>query len=324
MKLFFSIIFSCPLINWSFCQQQVPCTELDSVMAIIKEGSTELATLYDKQVLFDCGDFDEVDRILLFGNFLDNFMAANLVKHDTLTYSIMMKELKEVQTSPAYRESYEISKTRMMILNSIADTVLFDQYIQTFTDFFPNQEERNYVRNYVGEHQNDTLSFIGILEQYTAEESTQLSDEAPPAQYINQVPFYAFYDLKTTLENAIYYERPFLLYFSGYTNVNSRKIEASWFNEARVNELMNQMTVYQAMCDESLAMDPTDIKYFKKKYKKSFKTYGEKNAFIQQKEFNASNQPYFVLYASNGKKIASYSSIGNIEEFIIFLKQANY
>lgn len=320
MKLFFQIILALTFCNSSFAQSQVPCPEMDSVMAIIKDGPNELAALYDKQVLFDCGDFDDVDRILLFGNFLDNFMAANLEKYDSLTYTLMLKELKEVQASPAYRESYEISKMRMIVLNSIADTVLFDKNIQTFTDFFPNEVERNYVRNYVGDHQNDTLSFIGILEQYTADESTQLQDEEPPAQGMNQVPFLAFYDLKTTLENATYYERPILLYFSGYTNANSRKIEANWFNETRINELMNQMTVYQVMCDESLAMDPSDVKYFKKKYKKTFKTYGEKNAFIQQKEFESSNQPYFVLYSPSGKYLGKWNYDGNKDSFENFLQ----
>ena len=315
MKLFFQIILSLAFFNLSFAQRQVRCPEMDSVMAIIKEGPSELAALYDKQVLFDCGDFDDVDRILLFGNFLNNFMAANLKKYDTLSYSLMMKELKEVQASPAYRESYEISKTRMFVLNSIADTVLFDQNSQTFNDFFPNSEERNYVRSYIGKHQNDTITFIGILEQYSSEEQVLVNDQAPPTQQKNQVQFFAFYDLKTALENGSYFERPILLYFSSYMDTISRKMEAEWFNESTINAIMNHMTVYQIMSDESMPMDPDDVKYFKKKYKRTFTTYGEKNAFIKDKEFKVSSQPYFVLYTSTGKLIGKGSYAANIEAF---------
>ena len=324
MKLFFQIILSQAFFNLSFAQQQVRCPEMDSVMAIIKEGPSELAALYDKQVLFDCGDFDDVDRILLFGNFLNNFMAANLKKYDTLSYSLMMKELKEVQASPAYRESYEISKTRMFVLNSIADTVLFDQNSQTFNDFFPNSEERNYVRTYIGKHQNDTITFIGILEQYSSEEQVLVNDQAPPTQQKNQVQFFAFYDLKTALENGSYFERPILLYFSSYMDTISRKIEVAWFNESTINGIMNHMTVYQIMSDESMPMDPDDVKYFKKKYKKTFSTYGEKNAFIKDKEFKASSQPYFVLYTSTGKLIGKWSYAENIEAFKQFLLLAQH
>jgi hypothetical protein len=319
MKLFFQIILSLAFFNLSFAQPQVPCPEMDSVMAIIKEGPSELAALYDKQVLFDCGDFDDVDRILLFGNFLDNFMAANLEKYDSLTYTLMMKELKEVQASPNYRESYEISKTRMIVLNSIADTVLFDQNSSTFNDFFPTIEERNYVRTYVGKHQNDTLTFIEILEQYSSIDQVLVNDQAPPTQQKNQVQFFAFYDLKTALENGSYFERPILLYFSSYMDTISRKMEAEWFNESTINAIMNHMTVYQIMSDESMPMDPDDVKYFKKKYKKTFSTYGEKNAFIKDKEFKASSQPYFVLYTSTGKLIGKWTFAENKEAFKQFL-----
>jgi len=319
MKLFFQIILSLAFFNLSFAQPQVPCPEMDSVMAIIKEGPSELAALYDKQVLFDCGDFDDVDRILLFGNFLDNFMAANLEKYDSLTYTLMMKELKEVQASPNYRESYEISKTRMIVLNSIADTVLFDQNSSTFNDFFPTIEERNYVRTYVGKHQNDTLTFIEILEQYSSIDQVLVNDQAPPTQQKNQVQFFAFYDLKTALENGSYFERPILLYFSSYMDTISRKMEAEWFNESTINAIMNHMTVYQIMSDESMPMDPDDVKYFKKKYKKTFSTYGEKNAFIKDKEFKASSQPYFVLYTSTGKLIGKWTYAENKETFKQFL-----
>lgn len=320
MKQILLLLAIVAFFNKSLGQVQNPCPELDSVMAIIKDGPSELSDLYDKQVLFDCGNFDEVDRILLFGNFLSNFMAANLTKYDTLSYTIMLKELKEVQASPAYRESYEISKTRMILLNSIADTVLFDQYLQTFKDFFPNENERNYVRSYIGNHQNDTLTFIEVLENYTSEEVNQLEDEAPPPQQLNQITFLAFYDLKTTFENRTYYKRPILLYFSGYTNANSRKIEASWFNESRIHERLKQFTVYQVMCDQSLVMDPNDVKYFKKKYKKNFTTYGEKNAFIQMKEFKTTSLPYFVMYSENGKLLGTWTYENDPVKFENFLR----
>ncbi len=320
MRLFIQILLFFSFFNFSWAQRTKPCPEMDSMMAIIKDGPSEFAVLHDKQVLFDCGDFDDVDRILLFGNFLDNFMAANLEKFDTLTYSVMLKELKKVQASPAYRESYEISKTRMVVLNSVADTVLFDQNSQTFNDFFPNSDQRIYVRAYIGKYQNDTLTFIGILEQLSSEEQELLADQAPPPQQKNQVPFLAFYDLKTALENAHYYERPILLYFSGYTNVNSRKIEAEWFYDLTINERLNHMTVFQIMCDERLAMDLSDINYFKKKYKKSFSTYGEKNAYIQQKEFKENNQPFFVLYSATGKALGTWTYNGEKSAFEMFLR----
>jgi len=323
MKLFFQIILSLTFFNLSFAQPHVPCPEMDSVMAIIKDGPSELAALYDKQVLFDCGDFDDVDRILLFGNFLDNFMAANLEKYDSLTYTLMLKELKEVQASPAYRESYEISKTRMFVLNSIADTVLFDQNSPTFNDFFPAIEERNYVRYYIGKHQNDTLTFISILEQYASEEHAFTNDQTPPSQHKNQVNFYAFYDLKTSLENGFYFGKPILLYYSAYLNEDARRIEETWFNDAEINGLMKQMTVFQIMCDDRMPMEPDDVAYFKKKYKKTFTYYGEKNAYLQQKDFKVNTQPYFVLYTVKGKKIACFSSTTSIEEFKLFLTKLN-
>jgi hypothetical protein len=322
MKLIFQITVFFLLTNLSCAQLQMPCTQLDSVMAISKEGPNELSVMFDKHVLFDCGEFDEVDRVLLFGNFLDNFMTESLKKYDTLSYHILLKRLKDVQSSPSYRASYEISKTRLLVLNSIADTVFFDQNSETFSDFFPNEAERIYVRSYIGKHQNVSLSFITILEQYTSEEQIQLDDQIPPVQFKNQVPFLAFYDLKTTLENAEYYKRPILLYFSSYTNVVSRTIESNWFYIDTINELMNKMTVYQIMCDERLPMDPDDVKYFKKKYKKTFSTYGEKNAFIEQKEFKKGTQPYFVLYTVTGKLIGKWEYLDNSEEFKRFLQLA--
>lgn len=323
MKLFFQIILSLTFFNLSFAQPQVSCPEMDSVMAIIKEGPSELAALYDKQVLFDCGDFDDVDRILLFGNFINNFMAANLEKYDTLSYSVMMKELKEVQASPAYRESYEISKTRMFVLNSIADTVLFDQNSQTFNDFFPNSEERNFVRTYIGKHQNDTLTFIGVLEQYSSIDQALVNDQAPPTQQKNQVNFYAFYDLRTSLENGFYFGKPILLYYSAYLNNDARRIEETWFNDSEINALMKQLTVFQIMCDDRMPMEPDDVAYFKKKYKKTFTYYGDKNAYLQQKDFKVNTQPYFVLYTVEGKKIACFSNTTSIEEFKLFLTKIN-
>jgi len=314
----------CTILSaYSFAQVKLPCTELDSVMAIEKDGLSEISVLKDKQTIFDCGNFDEIDLILLFGDFLDHLLEQKLQNKETLNYRDIIGELQKIQLSQNYTESYQMSKLRMTVLNSHADTNLVDANIELFTDFFPNEQERQEVRTYISNYQNDTLNLIEVLDKYIAEKEKKETNETSQMSLQNKVNFFAFYDLKTSLENGFYFGKPILLYYSAYLNNDARRIEETWFNDAEINQLMNQMTVFQIMCDDRMPMEPDDVVYFKKKYRKTFTYYGEKNAYLQHKDFKVNSQPYFVLYTVDGKKIACFSSTTSIEEFRLFLTKIN-
>lgn len=323
MKLFVIFLLCTIFSAYTSAQDKLPCTELDSVMTIEKDGPSEISVLKDKQILFDCGNFDEIDLILLFGDFLDELLERKLQNKDSLSYRGIIGELQIIQLSQNYSESYQKTKLRMTVLNSHADTNLVDANTELFTDFFPNEQERKDVRTYISNYQTDTLTLIEVLDKYLAETEKEETNETSQMSIQNKVNFYAFYDLRTSLENGFYFGKPILLYYSAYLNNDARRIEETWFNDSEINALMKQLTVFQIMCDDRMPMEPDDVAYFKKKYKKTFTYYGEKNAYLQQKDFKVNTQPYFVLYTVEGKKIACFSSTTSIEEFKLFLTKIN-
>ena len=319
MKLVVIFLLCTIFSAYASAQATLPCTELDSVMAIEKEGPSEISVLKDKQILFDCGNFDEIDLILLFGDFLDELLERKLQNKDSLNYRGIIGELQKIQLSQNYSESYQKTKLRMTVLNSHADTNLVDANTELFTDFFPNEQERKDVRKFISNYQTDTLTLIEVLDKYLAETEKEETNETSQMSIQNKVNFFAFYDLTTALENGFYFGKPILLYYSAYANDEARRIEETWFNDAEINARMKQLTVFQIMCDDRMPMEPDDVAYFKKKYKKTFTYYGEKNAYLQQKDFKVTSQPYFVLYTVDGKKIACFSTFTTLDEFKLFL-----
>lgn len=323
MKLFVIFLLCTIFRAYTSAQDKFPCSELDSIMSIQKEGTSEISVVKDKQILFDCGNFDEIDLILLFGDFLDELLQRKLQNNEALSYRGIIGELQKIQLSQSYSESYQITKLRMTVLNSHADTNLVDANTELFTDFFPNEHERKEVRTYISTYQTDTLTLIEVLDKYLADTEKKETNGTSQMSIQNKVNFYAFYDLRTSLENGFYFGKPILLYYSAYLNNDARRIEETWFNDAEINGILKRLTVFQIMCDDRMPMEPDDVAYFKKKYKKTFTYYGEKNAYLQKKDFKVNTQPFFVLYTVDGKKIACFSSTSSIEEFKLFLTKIN-
>ncbi len=131
-----------------------------------------------------------------------------------------------------------------------------------------------------------------------------------------------YFDVHQGIKCAESQEKPVLLYFTGHSCSNCKKMQASVWSNAEVADYMNnKMVVTSLYVDERIAELPKEEWFTSSNDGKIKKALGEANADIQIVNFKTNAQPYYVLMSPDGKVLAepmAYSS--NPEEFLKFLK----
>lgn len=138
----------------------------------------------------------------------------------------------------------------------------------------------------------------------TSDSGSGLCEEAKYAEFMH-LPYdvQGYYDLAQGLECAKKQDKPALLYFTGHTCSNCKKMQGSVWTDEKVQDYMNNKFVVIALyIDERHKLPESEwiTSEFDGKVKK---TIGQKNADYQVSRFNVNAQPYYVIVSPNGEAL---------------------
>ena len=133
----------------------------------------------------------------------------------------------------------------------------------------------------------------------------------------------AYFDYKQAFDCAKAQDKPVILYFTGHSCANCKKMQAEiWANKSIAEKFNNEFVMTALYVDEKSVEVPVEEQFTSSNDGKLKKTLGEVNADIQIVNFQCNTQPFYVVVSPEGKvltKPMSYNT--NAEEFIEFLNE---
>lgn len=132
-----------------------------------------------------------------------------------------------------------------------------------------------------------------------------------------------YFDYKQALDCAKSQNKPVILYFTGHSCSNCKKMQASiWENQTVVNHFNNDFVLAALYVDERSVLLPEEDWFVSSNDNKEKKTLGDVNSDIQVVNFKKNTQPYYVIISPDGKVLnAPMSYNTDPEEFIEFLEK---
>ncbi|MFP4525013.1 MAG: protein-disulfide reductase DsbD family protein [Bacteroidales bacterium] len=153
--------------------------------------------------------------------------------------------------------------------------------------------------------------------------ATMCNDEPKYSDDLN-LPYgvKGYFDFEEGLECARELDKPVLLYFTGHSCSNCKKMQAEVWSVPEVQKIMNQEFVVIALYVDDRTKLP-ESEWVESDYDgKVKKRLGKKNADIQVSQFDANTQPYYIILDSEGNPITE--SLGykrDSQEFIEYLNK---
>ena len=133
----------------------------------------------------------------------------------------------------------------------------------------------------------------------------------------------AYFDYKQAFECAKAQNKPIILYFTGHSCANCKKMQAEiWANKSIAEKFNNEFVMTALYVDEKSVEVPVEEQFTSSNDGKVKETLGEVNADIQIVNFQCNTQPYYVVVSPEGQvltKPMSYNT--NAEEFTEFLNE---
>ena len=133
----------------------------------------------------------------------------------------------------------------------------------------------------------------------------------------------AYFDYKQAFDCAKSQGKPVILYFTGHSCANCKKMQAEiWANKTIAEKFNNEFVMTALYVDEKSVEVPAEEQFTSSNDGKLKKTLGEVNADIQIVNFQCNTQPYYVVVSPEGQvltKPMSYNT--NVEEFTEFLNE---
>ena len=133
----------------------------------------------------------------------------------------------------------------------------------------------------------------------------------------------AYFDYKQAFECAKAQDKPVILYFTGHSCANCKKMQAEiWANKSIAEKFNNEFVMTALYVDEKSVEVPVEEQYTSSNDGKVKKTLGEVNADIQIVNFQCNTQPYYVVVSPEGQVLTKPMSFNtDAEDFMKFLNE---
>ena len=169
--------------------------------------------------------------------------------------------------------------------------------------------------------QNFDLTLTGT---HISEDDTNMCEDPKYAETMHMAyGIQGYFDVMQGLECAESQEKPILLYFTGHSCSNCKKMQATVWSDPIVADYFNNKLVMTALYVDEKNVDLAEEDWFTSSNdSKVKKRLGEANADIQIVNFKKNTQPYYVLMSADGKVLVEPMTYNtNPEEFLEFLKK---
>ncbi|WP_107038248.1 aldehyde dehydrogenase family protein [Brumimicrobium mesophilum] len=268
-------------------------------------------------------DFDSVDvQLLLSGELIATIMVQKSSTENNITYGDIYAKMLNIKQRPEYSEYKENSIIILDFSKRPADYNNWEKDVVLLKRIEIDTQTLESIKQYIKEKGNPNLTYEEVLNEFYEEQDEK--NKTAESHEIHQ----KFYDNKLfnevkILEESKELDKPILLYFTGYNNVNGRKIEQTVLVRPHVADMIMDNFIFVPIYVDEKTKLPQELQKEVKDGDKSrfIKTVGDRNSFYQYSRFNSDTQPYFVVLNSDNEiiEVADYD-YNTIEKFTSFLE----
>jgi len=316
-KVFFLLFIS--LTYFGFSQSKTECEKILSQkidLDLSKKTDLDfLSSTFSK--LTKCG-LEQIDSYF-FGN--GPVLATLLVplageKEGNITYQDLFDKIIDIKKTPEYEEAIILFKVSNDLSQRTADIKNWENDKKLLEQLMPSKEHIEKFYKFLQKNSNPNKTYAEIFATY---KKYKKENKPKIEEYKGLFKNPENTNYKELLSQSKNLNKPLLLFFTGYSCVNCRKMEQNVLNDnIIIDKLKNKFHFINLYVDDKREL-PNDEQFISDKSGKEIRTIGNKNSNLQIEEFNSNAQPYFVIIGNDGKKIKDQMYTRETEEFMGFL-----
>jgi thioredoxin-related protein len=317
MKKTITIILTFFFLN-SFAQNNLDCNK----SLLVKEIDIKMTNLEEFQKDFSklkkCG-LDSLDIKIFSNNSVLGSIFVSIIsnsENEKITYGNLLEKLLEIKNTNDYLKLREVSLISDELSNKIAKIENWEEDKIKLKKLEVSEIEIEQIFNFIKENPNSKnyKEILVILNQ--KKKNNQKSEDC--SELFTNVGNVNFSDL---LKSANESKKPLMLYFSGYSCINSRKLEENLITENDICEkLKNKFYFVTLYVDDRKPLSDSE-QFTSKVTNRLVKTIGQKNSNLQVEKFSANIQPFFVILNPKGEVIATESYSNSIDSYLDFINE---
>lgn len=279
----------------------------------------ELVTNFSK--LTDCG-LDETDIVFL-GQppFLSTLVIGWLNEDpERVTYQKLLDEILEMKATPEYKESVSFYNDFVTLRNKKIDLASWETDSQILLRLVKNERAVEAIYQVIKENPDQFETYGDMIDEFNKLADSMINTEEPipgePNFYIDD----EMLDYEEMLQNAIAAEKPLLIYFTAYSDVNSRKMEDAFLYDSDIQEYLEANYFTVTLFVDHKKEVPKEYIVKNPKTGKLMNTYGAFYSKLQEERFKNQSQPFFVIINKEGKVLKTQGYTLKKKAFQKFLK----
>jgi hypothetical protein len=289
----------------------------------------------------DCG-LDSLD-IAFFGRpDLFPVVFGSLILHDTITYGDVFIQIQEFMQTADYTKAkmllQEIAKRKNLIVTELNWTEFYTQILT----LFENNLAVVPLDDFAHEHMNGNITYGELFDAYQKAFDAgeiKMNDESSPLKHIQNrnvlenyttycdttfikefcCSIYSFTDYTAGISCAVSLNKPVLIYFNAWADVNSRKMEEHILNDDAINSYIADHFVVINLHVDDRSMLPTSLQYISKLSGEKIRTVGGYNSELQITKFQSESQPFFYILDKQENIIAAKAYTNQPADFYTWM-----
>lgn len=270
--------------------------------------------------IVSCISLDDIDiKLLLNPTVLATQIMQMTNEKKELNYGNIMDQIEDFKASEEYQKGRESFEAVMRYENKqVRKSDSLDVY-SSFKKMGFSDSDLNELMLVVYVEENSHLTYKEALAVFINSKEPKPNKNtdvygSTDLLYGHFVEIETLEQLKS-IENR---DKPTLLYFTGWADINGRKLEEAFFQNKEIRSLLSKFNCFIGYADDRAAISEEQKASYPDK---DFKTKGQFINEIEKSLFPKGYQPIILIVDSDFKLMDSYSYNNDKQEFIEFLNR---
>lgn len=315
-----TIGFLLSILTFSACgQTKIDCNEIRNAkpyFADYKPGKMDSLISLDLQVIGNCIDLDSIDKKILNPQVLAVQMIQLTDENKEINYGNIIDYIDEFKSTEQYKKGRLAFEFTLNYENKVVNRADSLQVRQNFQNMGFSDSDLNEMMTVVYSDENSNLTYKEAFAEFIQSKEPKKKPQPAKNPDLLYGHFKEIDNLNQLKENNS--DKPTLIYFTGWADINGRKMEESFFNDREIQNLFDEYHCFLGYADDRSAIKPEQQKQFPNV---EMKTKGQYINEIEKSLFPKAYQPVILIVDSNFKLIDAYSYNKEKQDFIEFLER---
>lgn len=270
----------------------------------------------DLQVIEKCIDLDEIDKMFLSPPALGTLLLQLTKENSDLKYAQVIEYISDLKSTEEYKKGKEGLVFSLKYGDKIVNKVDSVQIRKNYRNMGLTDSDLNELMEIIYSDQNSNLTYKEAFATFIQSKEPKQKTKTTPK---TDLMFGHFKEIESLSQlKEVEQAKHTLLYFTGWADINGRKLESAFFNEIEIQTLFGEYNCFLGYADDKTAIEPEQQKQFPNV---PMKTKGQFINEIEKSLFPKAYQPVILVVDSEFELIDSYSYNKDRTDFLEFLKR---